>query len=310
MAWGFFKKMVLADRAALIVEEVFRYVHLYHGFTVLFGVLAYTLQLYADFSGGMDIVMGASEMFGVKLDQNFKQPFFSNSISDFWHRWHITLGTWMKDYIFYPFSLSKAMNKFGKFTKKVFGNTVGRCLPICLANLLIFFIVGVWHGAQWKYIAYGFYNGFLIAASNLFEPLYPKIFKALHINNEGRAWKLVRILRTFVLVVISFYFDVCESLYAALYMMRSTVTGFTFKTFTDGSLLKLGVDYYGMCIIFVGCVIWFIVSLLKEKGIDIREALDRKPWIVRWAVYGALIVAIPVFGKVSNTIGGFMYAQF
>ena len=99
MAWGFFKKMVLADRAALIVEEVFRYVHLYHGFTVLFGVLAYTLQLYADFSGGMDIVMGASEMFGVKLDQNFKQPFFSNSISDFWHRWHITLGTWMKDYL-------------------------------------------------------------------------------------------------------------------------------------------------------------------------------------------------------------------
>lgn len=310
MAWGFFKKMVLADRAALIVGEVFRYVHLYHGFTVLFGVLAYTLQLYADFSGGMDIVMGASEMFGVKLDQNFRWPFFSNSISDFWHRWHITLGTWMKDYIFYPFSLSKAMNKFGKFTKKVFGNTVGRCLPICLANLLIFFIVGVWHGAQWKYIAYGFYNGFLIAASNLFEPLYPKIFKALHINNEGRAWKLVRILRTFVLVVISFYFDVCESLYAALYMMRSTVMGFTFKTFTDGSLLKLGVDYYGMCIIFVGCVIWFIVSLLKEKGIDIREALDRKPWIVRWAVYGALIVAIPVFGKVSNTIGGFMYAQF
>lgn len=76
MAWGFFKKMVLADRAALIVEEVFRYVHLYHGFTVLFGVLAYTLQLYADFSGGMDIVMGASEMFGVKLDQNFRQPFF------------------------------------------------------------------------------------------------------------------------------------------------------------------------------------------------------------------------------------------
>lgn len=310
MAWGFFKKMVLADRAAVVVTEVFRYVDLYDGATVLFGVLAYTLQLYADFSGGMDIVIGASEMFGITLDQNFKQPFFSSSISDFWHRWHITLGTWMKDYVFYPFSLSKAMSKFGKFTKKIFGTTVGRCLPICVANLLIFFIVGVWHGAQWKYIAYGMYNGLLIAASNLFEPLYPKIFKALHINPECRAWKLFRILRTFSLVVISFYFDVCESLYAALYMMRSTVTGFSLSTFTDGSLLKLGVDKQGMCIIFAGCVIWFIISLIKEKGIDVRAALDRKPWFIRWAVYGALVLSIPVFGKISETIGGFMYAQF
>ena len=100
------------------------------------------------------MVMGASEMFGIHLDDNFRQPFFSHSIGEFWRRWHITLGTWMKDYVFYPFSLSKAMNKLGKFFKKHsktrFGKYMAKALPICLADLLIFFIVGVWHGAAWK----------------------------------------------------------------------------------------------------------------------------------------------------------------
>ena len=106
-------------------------------------------------------------MFGIELDENFKRPFFSISITDFWHRWHITLGTWMKDYVFYPVTLSKWMGKFGKWGKKVFGKKTGRTLPICLANLIVFFVVGVWHGAAWKYIVYGMYNGIIIAFSGL-----------------------------------------------------------------------------------------------------------------------------------------------
>lgn len=310
MLWGYFKKMVLADRAGIIVEEVFRYVHLYSGIPVMVGILCYCIQLYADFSGGMDIVMGVSEIFGIKLDDNFRQPFFSRSISEFWHRWHITLGTWMKDYIFYPFSLSKAMNKFGKFSKKVFGNNIGRVLPICLANLLIFFIVGIWHGAAWKFIAYGLYNGFIIAGSNLFEPVYTKMFKITHINNTTKVWKLFQILRTFVLINIGWYFDRAESLYAAWYMFRNTITGFSLTTLTDGSLLNLGLGLQGYLILFVGCFIWFIVSICKERGINVRESIARKPLPIRWAIYLAMVFVIPYFGKVSNVVGGFIYAQF
>ena len=122
----------------------------------------------------MDVVMGAAECFGISLDQNFKRPYFARSISDFWHRWHITLGTWMKDYVFYPFSLSKGMNRFSKYCKKNLGRHAGRVLPVCIANLLVFFLVGVWHGPAWKYIVYGLYNGIIIAAGNLAAPPVPE----------------------------------------------------------------------------------------------------------------------------------------
>ncbi len=310
IAWGFFKKMVLADRAATVADSAFRYVHLYSGIPMLYGVLMYAVQVYADFAGAMDIVVGAAELFGIKLEANFRQPMFAVSISDFWHRWHITLGTWMKDYIFYPFSLSKMMNKFGKFARKLFGNTVGRILPICIANLLIFFIVGVWHGPEWKYIAYGMYNGLLISLTNLLEPLYPKMFQLTHINPNTKVWKCIKIFRTFLLFYISLYFERAVSVEAAFIMMRNSITGFTFSALSDGSLESLGLGVKGALILFVGCGAWFIVSVLKEKGINVREAIDRKPLIIRWAIYIALVLAIPCLGKISETQGGFMYAQF
>ncbi|MFR2510900.1 MAG: MBOAT family O-acyltransferase [Lachnospira eligens] len=124
---------------------------------------------------------GCFEMFGIHLDDNFRQPFFSHSIGEFWRRWHITLGTWMKDYVFYPFSLSKAMNKLGKFFKKHsktrFGKYMAKALPISLADLLIFFIVGVWHGAAWKYIVYGMYNGIIMSFSSIMAPVMKKCLK-------------------------------------------------------------------------------------------------------------------------------------
>ncbi|MEG2145760.1 MAG: MBOAT family O-acyltransferase, partial [Lachnospiraceae bacterium] len=239
MLWGYFKKIVIADRAATVVNKVFSEYTNYTGMTVVIAVLLYSVQLYADFSGGMDVVMGVAELFGIRLDANFKRPYFATSITDFWHRWHITLGTWMKDYVFYPLSLSKWMNRFGKKTKKIFGKKTGRVIPVALANVVVFLIVGVWHGAAWKYIAYGLYNGLIIAISNLIAPLYKKGFAISHINEKSRIWKLFQILRTFILVNISWYFDMAVSLTAAFVMMKNTVKNFTFSTLTDGSLLML-----------------------------------------------------------------------
>lgn len=310
MLWGYFKKMVLADRAAILVNQVFQQYESYSGMTVIIAVLGYSLQLYADFSGGMDVVMGASECFGISLDQNFRQPYFARSISDFWHRWHITLGTWMKDYIFYPLSLSKGMNRFGKFTKKYFGKHVGRVLPVCISNLVIFFVVGVWHGAAWKFIAYGLYNGLIIAFSNLVAPLYQKAGKALHIPQKAKPWMVFQILRTFVLVNIGWYFDMGISFTAALIMMKQTVTGFSFLTLTDGSLLQLGLSMADYAVLIMGSMVIFVVSLLKEHKISVRESLSKKPLIVRWGVYLLLMVSIPLLGQVTTGQGGFIYAQF
>ena len=310
MLWGFFKKLVLADRAAVVVNQVFQNYTQYSGVTNIVAVLMYSIQLYMDFSGGMDVVMGVAALFGVELDQNFKRPYFATSITDFWHRWHITLGTWMKDYIFYPVSLSKWMGKFGKWSKKAFGKKTGRVVPICVANIIVFLVVGIWHGAAWKYIAYGLYNGLIIAISSLLAPLYRKGFEKFHINPKSGAWHVVQILRTFLLVNISWYFDMAVSLSAAFAMMKSTVTGFSLATLTDGSLMMLGLDKLDYMILAMGCLVVFLISFLKERGIQIRESLGRKPLVIRWAVYGMLVFVIPMFGYVMTTTGGFIYAQF
>ena len=310
MLWGFFKKLVLADRAAVVVNQVFQNYTQYSGVTNIVAVLMYSIQLYMDFSGGMDVVMGVAALFGVELDQNFKRPYFATSITDFWHRWHITLGTWMKDYIFYPVSLSKWMGKFGKWSKKAFGKKTGRVVPICVANIIVFLVVGIWHGAAWKYIAYGLYNGLIIAVSSLLAPLYRKGFEKFHINPKSGAWHVVQILRTFLLVNISWYFDMAVSLSAAFAMMKSTVTGFSLATLTDGSLMLLGLDKLDYMILAMGCLVVFLISFLKERGIQIRESLGRKPLVIRWAVYGMLVFGIPMFGYVMTTTGGFIYAQF
>ena len=310
MLWGFFKKLVLADRAAVVVNQVFQNYTQYSGVTNIVAVLMYSIQLYMDFSGGMDVVIGVAALFGVELDQNFKRPYFATSITDFWHRWHITLGTWMKDYIFYPVSLSKWMGKFGKWSKKAFGKKTGRVVPICVANIIVFLVVGIWHGAAWKYIAYGLYNGLIIAISSLLAPLYRKGFEKFHINPKSGAWHVVQILRTFLLVNISWYFDMAVSLSAAFAMMKSTVTGFSLATLTDGSLMMLGLDKLDYMILAMGCLVVFLISFLKERGIQIRESLGRKPLVIRWAVYGMLVFGIPMFGYVMTTTGGFIYAQF
>ena len=185
IAWGFFKKIVIADNAALYVNTIFDNYATLRGYGIL-GVLMYSAQLYGDFSGGIDVVLGIAEMLGVSLDENFRQPYFAVSITDFWHRWHITLGTWMKDYLFYPISLSRWMGRFGKWCKTHMGKSTGRAMPICVANVIVFLVVGVWHGPAWHNIVYGLYNGLIIGISGLLAKNYREARKRLGIGKDTR----------------------------------------------------------------------------------------------------------------------------
>lgn len=307
--WGFFKKMVLADWAAVFVDAIFDTGE-YNGLAI-FGALFYTIQLYADFSGGMDVVIGLASMFGITLDENFKRPFFATSITDFWHRWHITLGTWMKDYVFYPISLSGWMGKFGKWAKKVFGKKTGRTLPICLANLIVFFVVGVWHGAAWKYIAYGMYNGIIIAFSGLMANHYRTWKKALHISGKEGWYHVFMILRTFLLVNISWFFDRADTVGQAFSMMKQAVTHFAPSQLLLIPAGREGTAFtpYALLILGVGCLLLLIVGILQERGIRIRETLSKLPLPATAAIYFCLLLSIGVFGCTAAA-RGFIYAQF
>lgn len=310
--WGFFKKMVVADTAAIFVNALFDEYQTYPGLAV-FAALAYSVQLYGDFSGGIDVVIGISKLFGITLDENFKRPYFARSITDFWHRWHITLGTWMKDYIFYPVSLSGWMGRFGKMAKKAFGRSVGRTLPICLANLIVFLVVGVWHGAAWKFIVYGLYNGMIIAFSGLMAGNYRKWKKKLHIQDKSWGWQVFQILRTFLLVNISWFFDRADSVGQALAMMKNSVTHWK-----PSQLLTIPVGHGGttaytglsLAILAVGILILFIFGILEERGMDVFSRIARMPVWFRMGLYLAVIFAIPMVGQPPSSTGGFIYAQF
>lgn len=311
MGWGLLKKFVLADRAAVFVKAAFATYPDAGGSISILAVLMYSIQLYMDFSGGIDVVLGAAEMFGIRMDENFRQPYFSKSIGEFWRRWHITLGTWMKDYIFYPMSLSKKMNRLGKWLKKYFGNHVGKMIPVCIANLVIFFIVGLWHGTEIRFIIYGLYNGVIIAFSNLCGPIYKKCQKALHIDPSRTWYQGFQMLRTFILVNIGWFFDASElGMNNALNMMKSIVTNFNPSALQAANMAKFGLVSSDYVMIIIGCVIVLVVSILKEKGIHIRESLAVKPIVVRWAAYYALFLMILLAGYASFAGTGFMYANF
>lgn len=312
IAWGFFKKMVIADNAALYVSAIFDNYMTLRGYGVL-GVLMYSAQLYADFSGGIDIVIGIAECLGITLAENFRQPFFATSIGDFWHRWHITLGTWMKDYVFYPISLSAWMGKFKKLCRRKFGKQIARTLPIAIANVIVFLVVGVWHGAAWKFIIYGIYNGLIIGVSGMLTNVFRDMKKKFGIRKDSERFHLFQIVRTFVLVNISWFFDRADTVGQAFAMMKNAVTHFN-----PAQLLSVPVGPGGstnftviaIVIILFGTAVVFAVSVLRERGTDVAGWIMARPFALRIAVYLAVLMLLPALGQPPAITGGFIYAQF
>lgn len=313
MMWGYFKKIVIADRAVIVVNYIFdNYLNLSGSF-ILVGVIFYCIQLYCDFSGGIDITRGIAKIFGIDLVENFKRPYYATSLSDFWRRWHITLGSWMKDYLFYPLSLSKTFGKLGKFSRKVIGGTLGKILPTSIASFIVFFAIGVWHGGSDKYIFFGLWNGVIIMMSILLEPLYKKMAKVLHINLDSSLWYIVRIIRTTIIVCIGRYFTRALSLSVAFEMLKNTVFKFQFSSlFSESSWLNLGLTTYDYVVVIVSIIIVLVLGAIEEKGIDVVKSLEKKNSLVQGTVILASILVLIIFGiyRGTNISSDFIYKQF
>ena len=310
IVWGLFKKMVIAEWAGIYREAIFADPEKYSGIAI-FGVLLYTAELYGDFAGGIDVVIGVAELFGIRLDENFRQPLFSTSISDFWRRWHITLGAWMKDYVFYPLTLSGFMRNIQKKAKKKMGRKKGRFATIAISDLIVFVLVGLWHGANWNNIGWGFYNGVIIATSGFLADVYQKWKQTLHINDKSKGYHLFMVIRTFILFNLGQYFDCVSSVKEAAQMIRYSLTTFKPEQFLTISSGKLGVEYtpYALMTLVIACALWFVVSLLKENGVDIEKTLGKLPFIVEFGIVLLIFISIPLFSPMS-VARGFIYAQF
>jgi len=311
MLWGFFKKLVIADRTAVIVNNVFNDFYKYSGSEIAFAVFMYCIQIYCDFSGGIDIIRGVAQILGIDMIDNFQRPYFATSLSDFWRRWHISLGAWMRDYLFYSLSLSKPFGKLGKYARKKFKGNLGKILPVSLVTFIVFFTIGIWHGASWKYIAFGIWNGGIITFSVINAPNYSKVLDKLHINPESLYWKLFQIARTTVLVFIGRYFTRGDDLMSALRMIKRTVLHFDIKSLF-GNVFNLGLSSFDLLVVFVCGLVVLAAGLMEEKGTNIRHALEKKNMFVQWSVLMAGLMAIVFLGiyREGYIASEFIYKQF
>lgn len=309
MMWGYFKKLVIAGRAGTVVGAVYSNAGAYPGSAIAFAVLMYTIELYCDFSGGIDIVRGTAGLFGIDMAENFRRPFFAVSLAEFWRRWHITLGTWMRDYVFYPLSLSRAFAALGRFSRKRLGGTFGRILPTSLATFIVYFIIGIWHGANLTFLAYGLYNGAIITSSILLAPFYGRAKKALRVREESRLYKAFCVARTCLVVFVGRYFTRAPWLKMSLVMLKRTVFDFH-PGLMISSLSGLGMSAADLAVVLAGSLAILAVEFLQERGVRIRESLAKKGAFVQWLGILVPLSVILFFGILGGGGGGeFIYGR-
>lgn len=308
--WGYFKKLVIADRILPAVQTLVGAPEEYQGIYMLLAAVFYSLQIYGDFTGGIDITIGISQLFGIQVTENFNRPFFSKNTAEYWRRWHITLGTWFKDYVFYPLSVCTPMLKLAKASRKKLGDGFGKRVPVYISSLVTWIITGVWHGFQLHFAVWGIANCVVIVASQEMEPLYARFHARFHVK-ASVAYRAFEVLRTFMLMsvirMLDWYNDV------ALYFKQYATVFYkwNFSVLWNGALLKIGLNAADYVILAAGTVLLFIVSMAGRNG-SVREKLEKKPAVLRYALFALLFFAVILFGAygMEYNAGQFIYNQF
>ena len=294
MLWGFIKKIVVSARLGIVVDAIYADTQKYSGLYIWVAATFFVLQLYTDFSGCMDIILGASECYGIVLPENFRMPFFSKSIQEFWQRWHITLGEWYRNYILYPIMNTKGMTALEKKLKKKYGRKKGRLITSCMGMLFVWLLFGLWHGGKWKYVAMGLYFWVLIVFENVTQEWFDKLWNKLKVPTDTIGWKMLRCLRVFILVTIGDMFFRVQNVKITLATWKLAIKWNPW-IFFDDSFYNLGLSQksFNMMLVWIG--IMFVVSLFKRKG-DVRLMIARQPLPIRWSIYLALLFAPLILG--------------
>ncbi|OUP85829.1 alanine transporter [Lachnoclostridium sp. An169] len=298
--WGLFKKLVIADRLALLVSQVFDDYRDYSGVVVAVSAVAYTIQLYMEFSGFIDIVIGSGRLFGIRLPENFRQPFCSQSAAEFWRRWHITLGVWFKSYIFYPVSVSGTVKRWNQYGRKHAGKYLTRLVTSALALFPVWLCNGLWHGDRWSYIFYGMYYFTLIILGTAIEPVRDRVLSACHISADSIWLRSFRILKTWLIIFTGELFFRADGLKAGIHMFRSIFRDFDIGNLWDGTLLNLGMSPADFAAVIAGCIIVAAVGHIREHSGSISTRIAGSSLPLRWGVCYALLFALLLFAAYGD----------
>ena len=288
--WGAFQKLVLADRLAAVVDTVFAAPDQFGAVQVIAAACAFSIQIYCDFSAYSDMALGSAKAMGFTLMENFRTPYFSRSIAEFWRRWHISLSTWFRDYLYIPLG----------------GNRKGRARKY-LNLLAVFAVSGLWHGAAVSFLVWGLLNGIYQVVGGLTAPARTRVRAVLHLGEDSKITALWQMFCVFVLATLAWVFFKAGSVSAALAVLRGMVTGPLWVPPLSG----MGMDRWEFLAAGAGFLLLFAVDAARQKTDVARRVLEAPRW-VRWCVYLGLLVIVVVFGSYGSGYDAqsFIYGQF
>ncbi|MCR4739198.1 MAG: MBOAT family protein [Lachnospiraceae bacterium] len=279
MLWGYFLKLVIADRIAIYVDAVFDDIVTYRGCFLAVAVILFAVQIYCDFAGYSVIAKGAALCFGIELMDNFDAPYLSESVAEFWRRWHISLTSWFRDYLYIPLG----------------GNRKGRFRQY-LNIMIVFLLSGLWHGASFNYVAWGGINGLYQVIGTLTLNMRKKISGLLKLDRESMGFKISRMAGTFFLVDLSWIFFRAGGLKRAFVIIKSIFTADNPWVLFDGSLYNFSLDEKGFTVLCVAIFILLAADLFRRKKIRIRKILLGQDWLCQSFIVSFSVLAILLFG--------------
>lgn len=311
---GFFKKIAIADMLSLVVTPIYNDPTLAKGIIGIAGAVLYALQLYADFSGFMDITIGCSKMLGINLVENFNKPYLSKSISEYWRRWHITLGAWFRDYVYYPLFRTKIMSKLMKGKHRKITSKIATVVSLLITWLLI----GLWHGANWTYICHGLYYGIIISLGVLLEPINSKIRDKFNLANK-KWFSLIQIARTFIIVCFGYILFNSSSLYSFAQYVQTmfTQSGINALINNENEIIEtLNLSWVYVVVLASSLVLWAQASHYNNKIFALNNINTISPsWRLKYVMISTLLIIITICASVYLSslgieIGGFIYYEF
>ncbi len=293
MTWGFFQKLVIADNAAYFVDRIYNNPSDSSGLSVLAATVLFAFQIYCDFSGYSDIAIGSARIMGIDLMKNFNRPYFACSVGEFWKRWHISLSTWFKDYVYIPLG----------------GNRVS--IPFwCLNILIVFTVSGLWHGANWTFVIWGFLHGIYLLMGRLTQPWRDRWAAVIHLDRWPVARQALQIAITFVLVNIGWIFFRADNLEDANIIFSRLLSGWTPGTWGANweGIINLVTPQWDKFAVVAGAIVFLLSVHAAQSRVDIHRRFVQMPFAVRWASYYAILISIVLFGNFGQS--PFLYFQF
>ena len=310
MAWGYFKKLVIADKLGMVVANVYGNYEK-SGVLLICATFCYAIQLYADFSGCIDIVMGASKLYGILVPENFDAPFCSKNISEFWRRWHISLGLWFKDYVMYPLLKSNLFQVIGKWCKRRFGKKVGKKIPTFIAIFFMWMLIGLWHGGTTYYFMASAILPFCyLLGSEIIQTLSSKMTTLLKINTDCFSWKLWQCIRTFLLMCVCWVFVCAGSVSRGFGILYKMFTAFNMQDITQiATIIKnVGLSGSHFIVLMLGLIFLLLSDWFENANSSLTNILDKQNLIFRWGILWGELLIIMLFAELGQS--SFIYFKF